>query len=409
VCSGASLAPNSEHYAERRSALPNRKTDMAGRERDWMDYAMLGSSLAQNSQLSSIGDQLAALKQAESQKQFAEFEVTVLRQILFRIEDRIRYFAKQASYSPQGRMLGLMKVTEVLAAFRDPSLYRNYEDKDRHTALNAKVDEAVLEVARSLPPAELAEFNEAVAWQRTKLQLLARAMQLNRDGEAYLKATADRPRLEGEYLERKAAWQAARDTLNPQLLPLEEALKAAEADTPKLGNPQGCVIGLLCSAAVFSGLLALSLFMILDSPKETRGEKIFDSVLLLLFLISSALASWLVSRTQRKNQAVLEGKIALLKSSVTPEPSLPPPPTKPTDEHSEKFLSEEHLGSTFEELETVFADKRALVERVLEADAALCKELDELVARDLLQSTAHAVAAKMGLPLPPQLAIGATG
>lgn len=134
---------------------------MAGRERDWMDYAQLGSSLAQNAQLSSIDDQLAALKKAESQKQFADFEVTVIRQILFRIEDRIRFFTKHPSYSPQGKMLALMRLAEVLAAFNEPSFYRNYEDKDRHTALTAKVDEAVMEIARSVPAGELAEFHEA--------------------------------------------------------------------------------------------------------------------------------------------------------------------------------------------------------------------------------------------------------
>lgn len=152
---------------------------------------------------------MAAIKKAESQKQVAEFEVTVIRQILFRIEDRIRYFSKQANYSPQGRMLGLMKLTEVLAAFNEPSFYRNYEDKDRHTALTTKVDEAVMEIARSLPPAELAEFNEAVAWQRTKLQLLARAMQQHQAMEAYNKEVSQRPSLEEEHRKKQAEWQVA--------------------------------------------------------------------------------------------------------------------------------------------------------------------------------------------------------
>lgn len=51
---------------------------MARNDRDWMDYALLGSSLAQNAQLSGIGDQLAEIKKVESQKQLANFQVMVI-------------------------------------------------------------------------------------------------------------------------------------------------------------------------------------------------------------------------------------------------------------------------------------------------------------------------------------------
>ena len=71
---------------------------MARNDRDWMDYALLGSSLAQNAQLSSIGDQLAALKQAESR-------VMVIRKILFHIEDRIRFFTSQSDFDCE-RLVG---------------------------------------------------------------------------------------------------------------------------------------------------------------------------------------------------------------------------------------------------------------------------------------------------------------
>jgi len=252
-----------------------------------------------------------------------------------------------------------------------------------------------------------------VAWRRTKLPLLAKAMQLNRDTEAQVKLMADRPRVEADYLQTKAAWQAARDALNPQLLPLEEALKAAKAASPKLSNLQGCVFALLCSVAGISGFLVICSLGVFVSPGPLgQGDWILISISWPPFLISSALAIWLGTRPKRQKKALLADircKIALLKSSLPPEPSLPPAPTTPADEHCEKFLREEKLGSNFTDLEPIFVEKRALVERVLEADAALCKELDELDARDLLQSTAQAVAAKMGLPLPPQLAIGAKG
>ena len=374
---------------------------MAGRERDWMDYAMLGSSLAQNSQLSGIGDQLAALKQAESQKQFAEFEVTVLRQILFRIEDRIHYFAKQASYPPQGRMLGLMKVAEVLAAFRDPSLYRNYEDKDRHTALNAKVDEAVGEIARSLPPAELAELNEAVAWQRTKLQLLARAMQQQYAMETYNKEVSQRPILEAEHRKKQAEWQVALGPLKPKLAPLERQLEQIRLEGKKLTKPKvpGC----------FMAVIVFVVFGMACNAIEAKHEGVGS----LLLLVSAGWVGWRCysmskPKSLRERKKHVKAEIAAILATIPVEPTLPPAPTAPSDEGAVQFLQEQNLGPAFSELKTVFTDKRALVERVLEADAALCKELNELDSRALLQRTTQEVAAKMGLTLPPQLAISAT-
>ena len=379
---------------------------MAGRERDWMDYAVLGSSLAQNSQLSSIGDQLAALKQAESQKQFAEFEVTLIRQILFWIEGRIRYFSKQASYSPQGRMVGLLKLTEVLAAFNDPSFYRNYEDKDRHTALTTKVDEAVMEIARSLPPAELAEFNEAMAWHRTKLPLLAKTMQLAEATDSFEKAKVERSSLKAEYSRKQAERQEALKNLKPKLEPLERRLAEIESEASKWSRPKmhGCVMATIVYVLFSFGLIPFGIVL------DKRGD--FDGVLVVLWvLIQAALVWWVVVRYRawqkrkrlKEQKEMLTAKISELLATTPLEPQLPPPPLKPSDENCERFLHEHNLELTFPELERVFAAKRALVVRVLEADVALSEELTELDARDVLHSTAQKVAAKMGMPLPPSV------
>lgn len=356
---------------------------MAGRERDWMDYAQLGSSLAQNAQLSSIGDQLAALKQAESQKQFAEFEVTVIRQILFRIEDRIRFFTKQPSFSPQGRMLALMKLAEVLAAFNEPSFYRNYEDKDRHTALNAKVDEAVMEIARSLPPADLAEFNEAVAWQRTKLPLLVQALLLHDAMMAYLKQEEERPALEAEYAKQNSDWLATKDAAKAELTALESELQQIKVKIKRATEPMvdGGVVVLVAVVIPFLGI------------------------------------PWLFSRRQTKRDIralpELRKRAEEIKAQIgrilPPKPKkLPKLLPKPENQAATQFLLEENLGSTFQELKVTFDEKRSLVERVLQADANLNDDLSELDARALLHRTAQEVATKMGLPLPPQLASGAS-
>lgn len=353
---------------------------MAGRERDWMDYAQLGSSLAHNAQLSSIGDQLAALKQAESQKQFAEFEVSVIRQILFRIEDRIRFFTKQPSFSPQGRMLALMKLAEVLASFNEPSFYRNYEDKDRHTALTTKVDEAVMEIARSLSPSDLAEFNEAVAW-RTKLPLLAQAMQLSRDTEEYRMQIEKRPQLEAQHQKWKDKWQADKDALEPKLAPLEKELiqlKSQIKEPPD--QPPNGLIAFLCLFLPGIGWIVPIRWVVKSNAIKVQSRL-------------------------RERADVVQAKIT---SILPPKPiELPEPPSKPANAAAEQFLLDEKLGSSFEELETAFTEKRALVERVLDADAGLQKELTDLDARALLHRTAQEVATKMGLPLPPQLASGA--
>ena len=377
---------------------------MAGRERDWMDYAQLASNLAQNAQLSSIGDQLAALKAAESQKQFAEFEVTVIRQILFRIEDSIRYFTKHPSYSPQGKMLGLMRLTEMLAAFNEPSFYRNYEDKDRHTALTTKVDEAVMEIARSVPPADLAEFNEAVAWKK-KLPLLAQAMQLSRDTEAYLKQMEKRPQLEMQYENWNAKWQADKDAMSFKLDPLEKELgqiKSQLTDTP---SPQihGCVMALAVWVMTQIGFS----FLVGGFVIKKGGERILFALLGVMFL---GLSGWWVVARIRGSRAIkvqlalrtrAEGIEAQIAAILPPKPEqLPERPTKPSNEAAEQFMLDEKLGSTFQELEATFTHKRALVERVLEADAGLEKNLSEMDAGALLHRTAQEIAAKMGLPLP---------
>ena len=387
---------------------------MAGRERDWMDYAQLASSAAQNAQLSSLGDQLAALKKAESQKQFADFEVTVIRQILFRIEDRIRVFTKQASLSPQGKMLALMKMTEVLASFNDPSFYRHYEDKDRHTALTSKVEEAAMEIARSVPPAELAEFNEAVAWQK-KLPLLAKAMQLNRESEEYLKQMEDRPRLEAEHLTQQAMWQAALDALQPQLAPLHLELQSINAQLPasaqliagmeapaaplKLSGIEkfggGCL--LYCVGSLIIGGLA-ALHWVLGAV----------ALLFLVIFVPFALNTEHKHNKLRQRGLPLLDRIGKITATLDAPSELLPLPRKPADESCERFLLKEKVGSTFQELEATFTEKRALVERVLEADKSLEKDLIELEAPTLLHRTAQETATKMGLPLPPQLASGAS-
>lgn len=353
---------------------------MAGRERDWMDYAQLASSAAQNAQLSSLGDQLAALKKAESQKQLADFEVTVIRQILFRIEDRIRFFTKQASYSPQGKLLALRKLAEALESFNDPSFYRNYEDKDRHSALAAKVDEAAMQIARALPPADLAEFNEAVAWQK-KLPLLAQAMRLSRNTETYLKQMEERPRLEEEHLKKEAEWQAAMDAMNSQLAPLEKELEQVKSQQTRPPHGPVLLAWIFATGLLLLPIVGIPLFVVLVvmQVKASRATK--------------------VQQTLRTRAKAVKAKIAAI---TPPKPKkLPEPPTKPSHEAAEQFTCEEQLGSSFPELEATFNEKRALVERVLEADAGLEKDLSELEARTLLHHTAQEVAAKMGLPLPP--------
>ncbi len=370
-----------------------------------MDYAQLASNAAQNAQLSSLGDQLAELKKAESQKQLADFEVTVIRQILFRIEDRIRFFSKQASYSPQGKLLALKKLAGVLESFNDSSFYRNYEDKDRHSALTAKVDEAVGQIAASLPPADLAEFNEAVAWQK-KLPILAKAMQLNRDTEAYRKQMEERPQLEEEYLKKQAEWQAALNVLKPQLSPWEGERETIKAKKGKehLNAWQGIVCAITGVVAILGVVSLLVSLAVMAEPGPMAGAFAFFFVCLVVTVGSGAVFAWVYSMPARKieeAESAIAAKIKTIRAGLPPEPKRPPQPKEPSDEQCEQFLLEEKLGSTFQELEATFKEKRALVERVLEADAGLGKDLSELEACTLLHRTAQEVAAKMGLPLPP--------
>ena len=373
---------------------------MARNDRDWMDYALLGSSLAQNAQLSSIGDQLAALKQAESR-------VMVIRKILFHIEDRIRFFTSQSDYSPQGRLLALMKLVGVLGSFKDATYYQNYEDKDRHSALTEKLDETVMEIARSLPPAELAEFNEAVAWQK-KLPLLAQAMQLNRDMEAYHKQVEERPKLEDEYLKKQAEWQVALEVLKPQLSPWEGKLEAVRAQKGKgkMNAWQSIVCFITTVAAILGSVGLLIALAGMAVPGPMAEAVAFFFVCLVFTVGSGAAACWFDSMPEREieeAESAIASKIKTIRAGLPPEPKQPPQPKKPSDEQCERFLLEEKIGSTFQELEAAFTEKRALVERVLEADAGLENDLSELDARALLHSTAQEVAANMGLSLPAKL------
>lgn len=383
---------------------------MARNDRDWMDYALLGSSLVQNAQLSGIGDQLAALKKVESQKQLAGFQVMVIRKILFRIEDRIRFFSTQSDYSPQGRLQALMKLVGVLASFNDATYYQNYEDKDRHTALTAKVDEAVMEIAHSLPPADLAEFNEAFAWQK-KLPLLAKTMQLNRDMEAYHKQVEERPKFEAEYLKKQAEWQVALEVLKPQLSPWEGKLEAIKAKKGKesFNAWQGIVCAITGVVAILGVVSLLCSLAIMAEPGPTGGAGAFFFVCLVLTVGTGTAFGWVYSMPAREieeAERAVAARIKTIRAGLPPEPKQPPQPKKPSDEQCERFLLEEKVGSTFQELEATFTEKRALVERVLEADAGLEKDLSELDARALLHRTAQEVAANMGLSMPAKLSTG---
>lgn len=95
-----------------------------------------------------------------------------------------------------------------------------------------------------------------------------------------------------------------------------------------------------------------------------------------------------------------QGVQAKIHAIMPPKPKkLPKLPSKPCNAAAEQFINEAKLGSTFLELEVSFAEKRELVQRVLEADTNLEKDLSELDARALLHRTAQEVAANMGLRL----------
>ena len=133
------------------------------KQRDWLDYAQLVSSVAQNAQLSGIGESLEQLKQTELLKLEKGERIERLRQALMRLEDRIT--EADETQEPRVKLYRLRGKVE-LAEYYLP-LISTYEDKDRHSAIMNRLQAAIADVQQSLSPEDVTDVDRAIKYNPT--------------------------------------------------------------------------------------------------------------------------------------------------------------------------------------------------------------------------------------------------
>jgi hypothetical protein len=199
------------------------------KQRDWMDYAQLASSVAQNHQLGEIRSQLGKLNDAASQQQQAEMRTAVVRQTIFKLEDEFR---RAKSLNKQTQYFALNNLCAVCGQMSaESALFDTYQDRDRLDALVDKIAIAIKSVEEQLSEQEVADAKQV-----------------------------DRYRLERSYfMEALRYWQTrtARQAVADQKAGLEQQMQAiaVQLQSVQLGAGPRNVIAACRGIAIVSGVL----------------------------------------------------------------------------------------------------------------------------------------------------------
>jgi hypothetical protein len=135
------------------------------KERDWVDYANLGSNLLQNAQLSGVRSRLDSLASAAEREQARTAQEDARREMVFQADTTLRGARRHAGDERQG-VLAIVRF--YLASFRecslDSSCFRNFEDKERLRSVVEGFEALEGECAAALTQAELEEVDKCVAY-----------------------------------------------------------------------------------------------------------------------------------------------------------------------------------------------------------------------------------------------------
>jgi len=134
------------------------------KDRDWLDYAQLASSVGQNIQLSGINSKLEQLQNLEAQRLNAEMAAGAFRKNIFELQENLDLAA--TFQSPRNRLSWLMALEW---RFRRLKLYQamTYEDKDRLDALASKYQNLLSETKAQLKPEEVKDIELAFHYKVT--------------------------------------------------------------------------------------------------------------------------------------------------------------------------------------------------------------------------------------------------
>jgi len=179
-------------------------------KRDWVEYAGLASSIAQNVQLGGIENTLAELQKSEARKQANEISLAAFRANLFEQEDKFDALHKaKTSIGPNEFCVQLIAIQKILERWGQAySRTISYDDKDRWRALAVRVGAARTEVEKDLPPGMAADLDQALDFS-IKLPIMEANIEHDKKAEAYRDAKANLDML----TKRTAMFKTTRDVL----------------------------------------------------------------------------------------------------------------------------------------------------------------------------------------------------
>lgn len=136
------------------------------KERDWVDYANLGSNIFQNLQLNDVQNKLGAMAAVAQQNQAIAASEDHFREAVFRADIALRQLRALPKENRQG-VLALVR--EVLANFEryhiTSEVFRVYEDKQRLQTVIEGHQAFAVECAKELSPAECEEAELCVKYR----------------------------------------------------------------------------------------------------------------------------------------------------------------------------------------------------------------------------------------------------
>jgi hypothetical protein len=179
-------------------------------KRDWIDYAGLASSIAQNIQLEGISNSMAELQKSEARKQADEERLAIFRENILKLEDQLDAVlnAKPSLLCRVFfiKVIAIKKMLEHLGHAHIRSI--SYDDKDRWRALCLRVESARSDAEDRLQPSVAADLEKAIDYSM-KLPIMEANIEYSKEVEAYQAAKANLD----ELTRRTASFKTARKVL----------------------------------------------------------------------------------------------------------------------------------------------------------------------------------------------------
>lgn len=133
------------------------------RQRDWVDYAHLVSSVAQNFQLRGLSQTVSALEALAQDKAGKEERIDRFKSALFAIEDQLERVSQSDQLNLRQRLYALHSTQAVVEQLRS-SAEMSFEGMDRWRAVKAKVETSLKAAEHASAPDEVAKVRQAFQW-----------------------------------------------------------------------------------------------------------------------------------------------------------------------------------------------------------------------------------------------------